>query len=99
MIVIKLFLKLLALPVVVIVTLIQWVGIFVTGFSSVLFNLTAGAFFMIALACMVTGVATGKEAMQIFILSFVIFIIPHIAEWFIVRIAELNYLLRDFIKS
>ncbi|RFZ79821.1 hypothetical protein DS742_06170 [Lacrimispora amygdalina] len=99
MILIKLFFKLLALPVVIIVTLIQWVGIFVTGFSAVLFNLAAGAFFMIALACLVTGVATGKEALQIFILSFAIFIIPHIAEWFIVRIAELNYLLRDFIKS
>jgi hypothetical protein len=69
MILIKLFFKLLALPVVIIVTLIQWVGIFVTGFSAVLFNLAAGAFFMIALACLVTGVATGKEALQIFILS------------------------------
>jgi hypothetical protein len=32
MILIKLFFKLLALPVVIIVTLIQWVGIFVTAF-------------------------------------------------------------------
>lgn len=99
MMLIKLFFKLLVLPVVAAVTLIQWVGIFVTGFSAVLFNLIAGVLFMIALACLVTGVATGTESMQIFILSFVIFIIPHIAEWFIVRIAELNYLLRDFIKS
>lgn len=99
MILIKLFFKLLAVPIVVAVTLIQWVGIFVTGFSAVLFNLIAGVLFMIALACLVTGVATGTEAMQIFILSFAIFIIPHIAEWLIVRIAELNYLLRDFIKS
>ncbi len=99
MILIKLFFKLLALPVVVAMTLIQWVGIFVTGFSSILFNLVAGVLFMIALACLATGVATGTEAIQIFILSFAIFIIPHIAEWFITRIAELNYLLRDFIKS
>lgn len=99
MILIKLFFKLLAVPVVIAVTLIQWIGIFVTGFSSVLFNLVAGALFMIALACLITGVATGTEAMQTLVLSFAIFIIPHIAEWLIVRIAELNYLLRDFIKS
>lgn len=99
MILIKLFFKLLALPIVIAVTLIQWIGIFVTGFSAVMFNLVAGVFFMVALACLVTGVATGTQSLQIFILSFSIFIIPHIAEWFIVRIAELNYLLRGFIKS
>lgn len=99
MILIKLFFKLLALPIVITVTLIQWAGIFVTGFSAVLFNLVAGAIFMVALACLVTGVVTGTEAMQMLALSFAFFIIPHIAEWFIVRIAELNYFLRDFIKS
>lgn len=95
---IRLFFKLLALPVVIAVTLIQWVGIFATGFSTVLFNLAAGSFFMVAPACLVTGVATGAEAMQMFILSFAIFIIPHIAEWLIVRIDELNCLLHNFIK-
>lgn len=31
--------------------------------------------------------------------EFVVFIIPHIAEWLIIRIAVINYGLRDFIKS
>lgn len=31
--------------------------------------------------------------------AFVVFIIPHIAEWLIIRIAVINYGLRDFIKS
>ena len=30
--------------------------------------------------------------------AFVVFIIPHIAEWLIIRIAVINYGLRDFIK-
>lgn len=31
--------------------------------------------------------------------AFAVFIIPHIAEWLIIRIAAINYGLRDFIKS
>ena len=36
---IKLIIKLLVLPLIVAVTLIQWVGIFFTQFSTVIFNL------------------------------------------------------------
>ena len=39
---IKIFFKLLVLPLIVAVTLIQWVGIFLTQFLTVIFNLLAG---------------------------------------------------------
>ena len=42
MVLIKIFFKLLALPIIVAVTLIQWVGIFLTQFSTIIFNLLAG---------------------------------------------------------
>ena len=45
---IKLLHKLLALPIIVAVTLIQWVGIFLTQFSTIVFNLLAGLIFLIA---------------------------------------------------
>ena len=67
---IKLIIKLLVLPLIVAVTLIQWVGIFFTQFSTAIFNLLAGLMFLIT-----------------------------IAEWLIIRIAVINYGLRDFIKS
>ena len=87
---IKLIFKLLVLPLIVAVTLIQWVGIFFTQFSTVIFNLLAGLMF---------GVCTGIEALKMLAVSFAIFIIPQIAEWLIERIVDLNYGLRDFIKS
>ena len=37
--------------------------------------------------------------LQLLAVAFVVFIIPHIAEWLIIRIAVINYGLRDFIKS
>ena len=96
---IKIFFKLLALPLIAAVTLIQWVGIFLTQFSTVIFNLIAGLMFLIAVAGFLFGISTGAETLQIMTVAFVVFIIPHIAEWLIIRIAAINYGLRDFIKS
>ena len=43
--------------------------------------------------------ASGMEALKMLAVSFAIFIIPQIAEWLIERIVDINYGLRDFIKS
>ena len=96
---IKMFLKLLVLPLIAAVTLIQWVGIFLTQFSTVIFNLLAGLMFLIAVAGWMFDIGTGTETLQMLTVAFVVFIIPHIAEWLIIRIAAINYGLRDFIKS
>ena len=91
--------KLLALPLITAVTLIQWVAIFLTSFSAILFDLLAGIIFMITLAGLMFGVCTVMEALKMLAVSFVIFIIPRIAEWLIERIVDINYGLRNFIKS
>ena len=39
--------KLLALPLIIAVTLIQWVAIFLTSFSAILFDLLAGIIYII----------------------------------------------------
>ena len=96
---IKIFFKLLALPLIAAVTLIQWVGIFLTQFSTVIFNLLSGLMFLIAVAGRMIGIGTVAETLQMMTVAFVVFIIPHIAEWLIIRIAAINYGLRDFIKS
>ena len=89
----------LVLPLIVAVTLIQWVGIFFTQFSTVIFNLLAGLMFLITIAGWMFGISAGAETLQLLAVAFVVFIIPHIAEWLIIRIAVINYGLRDFIKS
>ena len=93
------FFKLLVLPLIAAVTLIQWVGIFLTQFSTVIFNLLAGLMFLIAVAGWMFGIGTGADTLRMLAIAFVVFIIPHIAEWLIIRIAAINYGLREFIKS
>ena len=99
MVLIKIFFKLLLLPIIVAVTLIQWVGIFLTQFSTVIFNLLAGLMFLIAVAGWMFGIGTGVDTLRMLAVAFVVFILPHIAEWLIIRIAAINYGLREFIKS
>ena len=96
---IKIFFKLLVLPLIAAVTLIQWVGIFLTQFSTVIFNLLAGLMFLIAVAGWMFGISTGADTLRMLAVAFVVFIIPQIAEWLNIRIAAINYGLRDFIKS
>ena len=45
------------------------------------------------------GICTGAETIRMLAVGFVVFIIPHIAEWLIVRIAVINCNLRNFLKS
>ena len=99
MVLLRLILKMLALPLIAAVTLLQWAGIFLTQFSSVIFNLLAGLMFLLSVVGWLMGIITGTETMRMLAVGFVVFIIPHIAEWLIVRIAFINCNLRDFLKS
>ena len=99
MVFLRLMLKILVLPLIVAVTLIQWAGIFLTQFSSVIFNLLAGLMFLLSVVGWLMGICTGAETMRMLAVGFVVFIIPHIAEWLIVRIAVINCNLRNFLKS
>lgn len=62
---IKLIIKLLVLPLIVAVTLVQWVGIFFTQFSTVIFNLLAGLMFLITIAGWMFGISAGAETLQL----------------------------------
>ena len=57
MTVLKWMLKLALLPLLLLLILAQWVGIFLTTFSTILTNLLAGLFFFVALASWVMKLA------------------------------------------
>ena len=99
MVLLRLILKILAMPLIAAVTPIQWAGIFLTQFSSVIFNLLAGLMFLLSVIGWLMGICTGAETIRMLAVGFVVFIIPHIAEWLIVRIAVINCNLRNFLKS
>ena len=95
MAVLKWMLKLALLP----LLLAQWVGIFLTTFSTILTNLLAGLFFFVALASWVMKLADGGEVLKMLITAFVVFVLPYIAMSIIAKISIFADELRDFLQS
>lgn len=99
MFLLRLLLKLILLPVMLAVTLLQWVGIFLTGFSSVIFYILSVIVFLTAVLSWAFQIAPGVEVLKMLAIAFVVFIVPHIGEWFVGRISDLNGGLRAFIRA
>lgn len=99
MAVLKWMLKLALLPLLLLLILAQWAGIFFTTFSSVVTNLLAGLFFFTALACWVMGLADGGEVLKMLITGFVVFTLPYIAIAAIAKISFFADELRNFLQS
>ena len=72
MAVLKWMLKLALLPLLLLLILVQWVGIFLTTFSMILTNLLAGLFFFVALASWVMKLADGGEILKMLVTAFVV---------------------------
>ena len=79
--------------------LAQWVGIFLTTFSTILTNLLAGLFFFVALTSWVMKLADGGEVLKMLITAFVVFVLPYIAIAAIAKISFFADELRDFLQS
>ena len=96
---IKLILKALTLPLMAAMILFQWIGIFLNSLSSVVAGILAFLFILTGTASLLFGLASGPEFLKMMITAFVIFLIPHIGNWIVERIALLRFLIGDFIRS
>lgn len=99
MTVLKPMLKLALFPLLLLLILAQWVGIFLTTFSTILTNLLAGLFFFVALASWIMKLADGGEVLKMLITGFVVFTLPYIAMALIAKISYFGDELRDFLQS
>lgn len=97
MFLLRLLLKLILLPVMLAVTLLQWIGIFLTGFSSVIFYILLGIVFLTAVLSWAFQIAPSAEVLKMLTIAFVVFIVPNIGEWIVERISDLNGGIRAFI--
>ena len=97
--VLKLIVKIVMLPVVVAMTLVQWFMAFLVGFSSVVFYLLAGLFLLVAVLSYLMGLSAGAETLKMILAGFVVFMIPVAGEAVVTAVAALNTGMRDFIRS
>jgi len=99
MILLKIIAKVLLIPVIVALTLVQWAGIFLNSISGVLLGILALIFALTGIASLMFGLASGSEALKMIIAGFVMFMVPVIGEWFVTMITVVNTGLRDFIRK
>ena len=89
-------LKLAALPLIALLTLVEWLGIFALSISQSITNKLAGLIFFIACCCLLFGKVTIREAAAMFAGSFCVFVLPYAAEWILERVSDLNQLVKDW---
>ena len=91
--------KIILIPVIAIVILIEWVGIFLNSLSCVVTGILSFLFVLTGTASLLFGLASGPEFLRMMAIAFVIFLIPYVGNWFIERIAALRYFLGDYLRS
>lgn len=99
MFLLKLPFKILALPLVAVLALVKWAGIFLTRFSALWFDLFAGLYFLVTVLGYPMQVCTGQEAIRILVMGFVSFLIPVVADGMIAAVAAIQNVLWSFICS
>lgn len=99
MVILRFLLKVLAFPIMLIITVLQWMGIFLISFSSIVFYLIAGLFLLVAVLSYLMGLAAGLEALKMILAGFVVFMIPVAGEAVVTAVTALNTGMRDFIRS
>lgn len=97
--IIRFLLKMVVFPIMLIVTVVQWFGAFIIGFSSAVFNVLAGLFLLVAVLSYLMGLSAGAEAVKMIGAGFIVFMIPIAGEWIVTAITALNMRMRDFIIS
>jgi len=97
--IIRFLLKMVVFPIMLIVTVIQWFGAFIIGFSSAVFNILAGLFLLVAVLSYLMGLSAGAEAVKMIAAGFIVFMIPIAGEWVVTAITALNIGMRKFIRS
>jgi len=95
----KTMVRILLIPVLPIVILFQWIGIFLNSISGVVTGILSFLFVLTGTASLLFGLASGPEFLKMMSTAFVIFLIPHIGNWLVERIALLRFLIGDFIRS
>lgn len=92
-------LKLVCLPLIALLTLVEWIGVFALGISQFIANKLAGLIFFIACCCWLVGKVTFREAAAMFAGSFCVFVLPYAAEWILEWVSDLNRLVKDWVRG
>ena len=96
--VVRFSLKLLAIPILLALLVIQWGLTFVVSLSGWIFHLLSGIIFATAVLSGLMELCTWQEAGSLLIVSFGLFFLPHLAAALVIRLVDAALALRGFNK-
>lgn len=97
--VIRCVMKIPALALMLATGLLRWIASFAVAMSHWIFYLAASALFCLGLICFAFHEATFQQIIPLLAVSFILYILPHIAIWIVGGLASLNTRLRLFVRS
>ena len=89
--------RIILLPVELALILITWIAVFFTSMTEWIFNLVSVVLFSLCLLARVTNQMPSDMFWKSMLTCFVIFVIPFLAQWIILRIMDLRLLVWDII--
>lgn len=99
MFVIKLMLKVVCIPVLIILIIIQWMAIFATEIASIILKILSTLFWGFAIVGLLFGAINGHEAVGMIVAAFVVFVIPQICCWLTNVLGTFRLVFDEFIRS
>ena len=97
--VVRFSLKLLAIPILLVLLAIQWGLTFVVSLSGWIFHFLSGIIFATAILSGLMELCPWQEAGGMLIVSFVLFLLPHLAAALVIHLVDAVLALRGFLKS
>ena len=97
--VVRFSLKLLEIPILLVLLAIQWGLTFVVSLSGWIFHLLSGIIFATAILSGLMELCTWQEAGSMLLVSFVLFLLPHLAAALVIHLVDAALELRGFLKS
>ena len=97
--VMKCILKIPAIALMLTTGLLRWIASFAVAMSHWIFYLTASALFCLGLICFAFHTATFQQIIPLLAVSFILYVLPHVAIGIIGGLAGLNARLRLFVRS
>ena len=97
--VVKLGLKLLAIPLWLALLAVQWGLTFVVSLSGWIFHLLSGIIFATSVLSGLMELCTWQEAGSMLLVSFVLFLLPHLTATLVIRLVDAVLALRGFLQS
>ena len=95
----KLIAKVLVLPIAVCLWAFKWIGTFCTAMSHWIFDILASLLFLLGIIGLITDQLTSITTIEAFIASFIVFLIPRIAQRLVVCASGISARMFNFIRG